>query len=379
MKVLHFIPDHLVDHSIAEDSKMMATALSNKVEMHILSFHINKPLTEKEGVYYHFLKKKNAVQDFFSIHYQYVAILYQIMPDIVHIHGCWNYLGACIEEWSRKRGFRVVLTPHGLLRHFCYNIDYFKTRWWQNMVYQRAMIRRVVALHVHSEGEFENIRQLKLNRNITLIQHGDNEQWIEKMVNLYQKVLNANISCNLTQRESNAICVMLHAATAGKQLQIDNIQKLQIHQLSNNQWKNILLYANEEHITSLLYKGTERLQATIPDIDEALKEQFAPLQTKSSENLQNEDGLLSMLADAKQRVKKRTLSLRQLTELYQAFLMLDTDEILLKRHLRKKNLYRFTARMLQILSETFALSEGFMPIAQRNDCKTEKIRKSIMF
>ena len=62
------------------------------------------------------------------------------------------------------------------------------------------------------------------------------------------------------------------------------------------------------------------------------------------------------MADVRKHVKKRTVTLRHLSDLYQTFIQLDCDEDELCRELKEKKMARFTARMEQVLSEIFFLT-----------------------
>ena len=56
---------------------------------------------------------KNGFANLLSLQKRFLRLLYDLMPDIVHIHGSYSYLSSRILRWSVQRNFPVVFTPNG--------------------------------------------------------------------------------------------------------------------------------------------------------------------------------------------------------------------------------------------------------------------------
>ncbi len=378
MKTLHFIPNHLTDIGITLDAEKTVMVLAERMEVHVVSF---KKLPTTDGnphIKVHLIGFKSSIVETLNVRDHYLQILYDVMPDVVHVHGCWNYLGAKVMKWSAQRGFITAMTPYDMLHAYRFSPDYLKTRWWSSWFFQRAMNKRADMIFAGSEKEAGDIGKLTKHPCIVTFPHLTKDQWLDEMEKRYTSIRNSRIRVNLSRREGKIISTLLHAATAGNQCRINDTGHRLIANITADQWRNILLYAKEEYIVTLLLKGKDQLNADLPPVNEHSLSSFKPLHPKSSSGLESKDGLLSMLSDARQRVRTGKLSLYNLSELYRFFLTLDTDEDTLTEQLKKKNLLKFTARMEQIMRETLALTEGFMPVEPIDDRKTEHMRKQII-
>ena len=96
---------------------------------------------------------------------------------------------------------------------------------------------------------------------------------------------------------------------------------------------------------------------------------------------QNEDDAIikkiaTIIANTRQAERKKKLSLRLLADLYKAIKYNDYDEDRLADVLRHLRLYRYSRRMIQLLTEKVLLKEGFMPIPPRDDRKTKDIKRN---
>ena len=78
-----------------------------------------------------------------------------------------------------------------------------------------------------------------------------------------------------------------------------------------------------------------------------------------------------------QELKQKTLSKRHLIDLYKVLRYTDYDEDKITRMLKHLKLFHFTESLLQILHDSLALQEGFMPFDPRNNKRTKKIIQSL--
>ena len=74
----------------------------------------------------------------------------------------------------------------------------------------------------------------------------------------------------------------------------------------------------------------------------------------------------------RRNIKKQTLQ-----ELNDTLNSLEYDEDALNDMLEQLNEEQFAARIMQVLSEDYQLTEGFMPLDPLNDKQTQRIREAI--
>lgn len=113
MKVIHYIPS--IDRSsggVGSYLQLLAHDLGNIAELHIVSHKSDNELTiENVSIHYidgkltHLLKAKK----------QFCDLLNAVRPDVVHINSCWEVLCSYTVFWAKSLGYRVVITPHGML------------------------------------------------------------------------------------------------------------------------------------------------------------------------------------------------------------------------------------------------------------------------
>ena len=112
MKVLHYIPS--IDRSSGGTTayiQLLANELGKLTELHIVS-HKEKTSYKYKNSTIHYISpsvlngmKKN----------EWKTLLQEIHPDIIHINCCWMPGCAFTQKWAQQLGYKVVLTPHGML------------------------------------------------------------------------------------------------------------------------------------------------------------------------------------------------------------------------------------------------------------------------
>lgn len=369
MKILHVIPPYCMDDEVLDNALLWMGSMLEMTDIHIVAFEKDIQKAGTLPVTCHALYRSHPLKNRLYVATQYVKVLYKVMPDIVHIHGSWNLFGADVERWSRRRGFKVIVSPHGRLRKHTWNWAFIKTRFLLGITYQRRMIRHCCALHATNEKEKHELKALKWNQKITIA----TLQQPHLMLAFYQRIIDRDVHRQMSVDERQALCYLLHTALSGDLRQAYSHSVKRIERLTKEQWRRIFLYAREENVVDILQKGIEIERLQIPS-GVTPDNTF----TTSSKQVNREKGIVGMLGEIRKHIKKGSVNLRHLSELYQAFLQLDCDEDELAEELRAKKIDRFTARMEQVLSEIFFLTEGFMPIEKQNDRHTERIRKRII-
>ncbi len=94
-----------------------------------------------------------------------------IRPDLVHLHGIWQWQIHTAAKISRKMGIRYVIAPRGSLDPWSLEQKKWKKRlaMW---LYQRRDLRRAAALHATAASEAGYLRGLGFTQTIILSPNG---------------------------------------------------------------------------------------------------------------------------------------------------------------------------------------------------------------
>lgn len=170
MKIIHYIPS--IDRSWGGTStymQLLAKPLGEMAEVHILTHASDNPL-EMENCEVHFIpryrpfskKWKGAVK----------GILEQVKPDVVHVNCCWTPDCAMVQKVAQTMGFKVVLSPHGMLEPWIIQRHYWTRKLPALMLYQKKAVEKANCLLATAESERENLLKLGYNPNVKVVKLG---------------------------------------------------------------------------------------------------------------------------------------------------------------------------------------------------------------
>lgn len=149
-------------------------------------------------------------------------------PDIIHIHGCWNYLYAAAARMARKNGIRTVVTPHGQMEPWIIKQRYWKEKLPKLMLFQRKTVRQAYAVIVLGRMEEECFRQLRLNkrietvRNCLITQMQTPENMAAQMLGIYRKIADSNVAELFTDDTRLCLKAIIHAGITHNRQWLDN-------------------------------------------------------------------------------------------------------------------------------------------------------------
>ena len=175
MKVLHYIPS--IDRTSGGTTtylQMLAKELGNLAELHIVSHASDNPV-KQENCQMHFIASWKHI---IEMKRQWRCLLNEVKPDIVHINCCWIPGCALTQKWAQQFGYKVVLTPHGMLEPWIMKRHYLTKKVPALLLYQKATVKNADCLHATSESEKENLLKLGYNRYIAIIPNGINVESI---------------------------------------------------------------------------------------------------------------------------------------------------------------------------------------------------------
>lgn len=170
MKVVHYIPS--IDRTsggVGAYMQLLAKELGELVELHVITHHSTNML-EIPNAQVHFIA--NGIKRFFQMKKEWCSLLNGLEPDIVHENCCWMPGSAFTQKWAQMLGYKVVLTPHGMLEPWIMARHYWMKKIPALLLYQKAAIVNADRLHATAESEKENLLKLNYNNKITVIANG---------------------------------------------------------------------------------------------------------------------------------------------------------------------------------------------------------------
>lgn len=378
MTILHYIPS--LQKSMgqtAQFAQMLKDVMGKTIETYIISGSVSRT--------------------------EFVTRLSEVHPDIVHLHGCWSLRIAMAERWAMSRGYPVILSPHDGMSPRVLQTDFWKKRMPQIVAYQFRTIKNAFVLHAASAQELKDLKELGWKKRIALIPYpkspSDNQMLCDSFHALYQKVIDTQRRNQLNTHEREALWVMLNAAISAEHTPYEptDAEKQHLSQLTSHNWQTIQVYAIDHRITDLMLKGASALSINIPVVVKELPPRYSqkPCFHSGTEKAKEKNTLQKYSSHHTEKelaadifVLYRSLYHNELREGYASPLTLlcsigeklrwgKCDEDIVTRIINELGISRFTACLMQVLSETLHITLGFMLLDPINDEQTENIRKRL--
>lgn len=169
MKIIHYIPS--IDRASGGTTaymQLLADELGKLVELHVIT-HPSAIPVEIKNTRIHYIP---AISHLLAMRRQWRLLLKDIRPDVVHVNCCWTPGCALVQKWAQAMGYKVVLTPHGMLEPWIMKRHYWTRKMPAMMLYQKAAIRNADCIHATAESEKENLMKLAYNDRIEIIANG---------------------------------------------------------------------------------------------------------------------------------------------------------------------------------------------------------------
>lgn len=170
MKIIHYIPS--IDRSWGGTStymQLLAKPLGEMAEVYVLTHASDNPL-EMENCEVHFIPRFRP----FSKKWKGIVteILEKVKPDVVHINCCWTPDCAMIQRLAQKQGYKVVLTPHGMLEPWIIQRHYWTRKVPALWLYQKAAVQKADCIHATADSERYNLLKLGYNNKVKVVKLG---------------------------------------------------------------------------------------------------------------------------------------------------------------------------------------------------------------
>lgn len=177
MKIVHYIPS--IDRTAGGTStymQVLAKGLGEIAEVHIITHASENPLVMKNCTV-HYVHNYQPFS--YSWNTSIAFLLDEIKPDIVHVNCCWLPACAAVQRIAQKRGYKVVLTPHGMLEPWIIKRHYWTRKVPALWLYQKAAVQMADCVQATAESERDNLLKLGYNSNIKVVRLGIDAESIE--------------------------------------------------------------------------------------------------------------------------------------------------------------------------------------------------------
>ena len=380
MVILHYIPS--LGKKAGQTSQLVQklhAALGKTVESHLFTGEISRK--------------------------EFVAKLNGIHPDILHIHGCWDIHLALAQYLAAKHGCPVIISPHAALSPDTLETDFWTARLPRIILYQFLAVRKAFVLHAATQQETADLKDLGWKKRIAFIpldglKATDTQaaaNVAEQFRILYKKVIDTRSRNTIGDKERDILFSLIRqAATPAFSDQVEEhssqVEEHTLSALSEHTWKSIQIYAIDHRADQLLFEGLRRVNYTVPVRVRHLPSRYTikqTLQTKKQIPLDidtqdtGERDIITAITQLhhilclKETEEGWQSPIQLLAKLYTALRYTDYDEDNIRRHLQKKHLTAFAARIMHILATLFRLTVGFMPVNPIDDKKTHQLLQNL--
>ena len=337
MKILHIILDDTVKKNLVYVTTL-TDEISQQTENHLATDrHVNIPNAEiirLDCSRWNPLKMRNA----------FLKILYTLMPDIVHVHGCWNYANYLALKMAADRGFVTFFSTYGGMTMKDIKTSFWKKRMWQLLWYQHHMMKKATKVIIQKKKE-ESVASMFGRNDAVLLMPADGKQYSEQMLEMYRQTHSDAVRSEISMQTMAAIHDQLN--------DILNLRPLRQVRLSQREMEQYDIFCEAQHLTETL---TDSYQ--IPRYNDG-----------------DACGVIyKMIIELKKDLQKGKATFNDIFQLTATMQKNDYDEDQLMNGLERSNNVLFTRRIVEIADELCGVEIGFMPCLPLKDEETTNIK-----
>ena len=343
MKIMHVILDSAVKKNLVHVMNL-TNAVSPFAENYLITNkHVNVPNAEVLQIY-------KSSWNIFSMRNTFLKKLYALMPDIVHVHGCWNYATYQCMKMAQNRGFVAFFTPYEEL-----SMREIKTRFWQEKLwkllwYQRPMLKSANCVIVQTKKEGDVLYTLGRNKEMELVPTSESttDKFAQQMMDLYNSAFYEQKTKEVSVQTLNAIRTQLH--------ELLHSHSLPTIQLSSREKQQYELFCTQQELSATIHDQYE-----VPRYNDG---------DACGE-------IYKMVKRIKVGIGKKNATFNDVFQLAATIQNNDYDEDKLMQGLQKEGLSNFLRRLIQIADELCGIEPGFMPCLPLNDAKTIEMKQKL--
>lgn len=305
-----------------------------------------------------------------------------MQADIIHVHGVNQLLHTKALRCAQKLNIRYVITLHGQMQPFALEQLPPQQR-VAMLLYLRDFIQHAYSIITFGKMETSSFSKFGWNPRIEEIRNAVTTNTItpaemaSQTFAVYQKILDSN---TLEQMDPNTLAALRAIIKVGimgdkRWVSPESFDPRLI------EWRKLLIFAEHENIVNYIDYGIRLLGLSAPLIDTTKIAAYYPNNYTRPRPIKEIVGDYQgdqtdyLMRIIRQLVKSpNLLGVIELTrELYRD----NVNDDKLAEQLEEANLTQSAARLIQVLSETTMLDEGYMPISPLNDKTTEKLRNNL--
>ena len=170
LKILHYIPS--IDRTsggVGAYMQLLAKELGKLCDLYIVTSASENPLSIENAK---IITIPSKLTEFPKMKKEWCNLLNEIKPDIVHVNCCWMPQSAFTQKWAQKLGYKVILSPHGMLEPWIISRHYWTKKVPALLLYQKAAVVNADCIHATAESEKENLLKLGYNNKIEVVANG---------------------------------------------------------------------------------------------------------------------------------------------------------------------------------------------------------------
>lgn len=169
-RIIHYIPGiDRTEGGTATYMQVLAKELGRMAEVHILT-HLGENPLPMENCQVHYIPPYRPFSK--GWRRKILQLFHETEPDVVHVNCCWTPTCVAIQHLAQKLGYKVVLTPHGMLEPWIIHRHYWTRKLPALLLYQKAAIAKAVCLQATAESERDNLLKLGYNKNVHVVRLG---------------------------------------------------------------------------------------------------------------------------------------------------------------------------------------------------------------
>lgn len=179
MRVLQFIPSiNAKDGGTTTYMKELTPALGKLVDLHVCALGKVEDFVPLENAKVHAIEV--SLKHIGRMKKQWLAVLEEVRPDIVHINCCWMPQCALVQYWTRHwQNIPILLTPHGMLEPWIVSRNYWTKKLPAIWMYQRWAVNNADVIVSTAEEEKKHIQALGWNNRVAMVPNGIDTESIE--------------------------------------------------------------------------------------------------------------------------------------------------------------------------------------------------------
>lgn len=299
--------------------------------------------------------------------------LTDVKPDIVHVHGCWQYRIVKQALRYHRQGARIVFTPHGGLEPWIINERRLSEKLCKTLLWQRRLAEYSYVIIVQGRMEEESLKKLGWNprletiRNAVITNSITRKAMLNHTYEVYRKVMDSNTQELMCQDAHLLLKVLLKAGITGDKRWVTE----SVPDIDEREWRKLLVYADHENVRTIIDQGTHVLGLHQPYIEAGSVKSYLPTNYRLPKvEAHDATGIVAEMSHG-------NLSLRHFVELDRALRREDVQDDWLCDALEESRQLKNFRRLLQMLTELTGLDEGFLPADPIDDRKTQTLRKQL--